>query len=469
MAGVPFGTQVSNLMSRLMAAAKAGISFSGYRDVYTVFGYKRVLTAQDMLERMTRQDIAKTCMVKPAEGIWANPPKVTCNDGFVTAWEKLVPKFSLWSILLRADKMLAYEPYVILFLGLPGKPDTAVTAATVDELKYIQPYGASDAQIATYETDPASVRFGLPLHYRISVKGSPIGVLAHWSRCLHLTNELVKDNLSSDPRMLAGWNLFDDMVKVAGGSAETYWLTGNRGMQVDVDKEMELDDDEAKALSDELDEFQHQLRRYVRTRGVKINTLGAEVADPSGPFRVTISLLAATYGIPQRVLMGSEAGALASEQDRANWAEVIQNRRETFAEPYVLTPFILKLSNLGILPRVKVENLAYEWPNAFHLSPLEKAQTMAQTARALVNISRQAEKGHPIATLSEARLICNLPAETPKGVSFPEFNDNSLDPKAKKTTSVAQPEAVTGDGSNEAAASDTTRGKSTTQTPASQE
>jgi hypothetical protein len=166
--------------------------------------------------------------------------------------------------------------------------------------------------------------------------------------------------------------------------------------------------------------------------------------------------------------MGSEAGSLASEQDRANWAETIQNRRETFAEPCVLRPLIMRLSEIGVLPKVKPKDLAFEWPNAFHLSPLEKAQTMAQSARAIVNLSRQAQYGHPVCSTSEARLICGLPAAAPEGVTLPEVTDavagNTKTGGGAKT--VDNPTAVTGSDAGSDGTSDTGKSKTDTSTGA---
>jgi hypothetical protein len=220
-------------------------------------------------------------MFKPAEAIWANPPIVHGSKAFDEAWTNLIVTHSLWATLLRTDKMLAIDPYVALFIGLPGDPTKPATGD--GELAYLQPFGAHAATLSQFDVDPESKRYGLPSQYsldtRFDAKQSRT-ILADASRIIHITNELTEDNIVSDPRIIAGWNLFDDLLKISGGSAETYWLTANRGMQVDVDKDMELSEGEGNALSDELDEFQHQLRRYIRTRGVKVTNLGSVVADP---------------------------------------------------------------------------------------------------------------------------------------------------------------------------------------------
>lgn len=115
-----------------------------------------------------------------------------------------------------------------------------------------------------------------------------------------------------------------------------------------------------------------------------------------------IALISGTTGIPQRILIGSEAGQLASEQDRANWAERIEERRALYAEPNILEPLVDVFQDVGLLSKGDIE---FVWPSAFIQNPLEIGQTQAQTARAIGNISRQTGNKQPMQIISrqEAR------------------------------------------------------------------
>ena len=405
----------SSLISRMMWALRAGLQFSGARDLYAVYGYSRNITEQMLYDKYKRQDVASSIIDKPAEALWTTPPQILVNEKALgDGWDRFVADNQLWSKILRADKMLGMEKYVVLFLGLPGKSETPVSS-NAKEVSFVHVFGGSCAAVDSFITDPASPLYGHPEYYKLKLQKSVTAsetMRVHHTRCVHLTNELLESNILSEPRLVKGYNILDDILKVAGGSAETFWLTANRGMQVDVDKDMELGEADLNALSDEIDEYQHQLRRVLRTRGVKVNTLGSDVADPRGVFEVSISLLASTYKIPQRILMGAEAGQLASEQDRANWAVSIQERRESFAEPYILLPILQKLQKLGIISTIDATKLHFKWEEAFKVSPLERAQTMAQTARAVVNLSRQAALGHPLLTTEECRSVCNFPEKS---------------------------------------------------------
>lgn len=411
----------SPLISRYLLAQMAGLQFSGKRDLYEVFGYKKALTYGDLYAKYKRQDIASRVVDEPVKAIWSNPPEIA-NAALTEPWNKLQNQFDLWQAFARADRLLAFGEFSILLLGLPGNSERAVGAVpkgdTTRNLLYVQPYSTNEVEIHETELNPSSPRFGLPLYYMVDLgkvesqqntsTSKSRKVKVHYSRIIHLTDPLLVDNTKSAPRLEKVYNILDDLLKVVGGSAETYWLTANRGMQINIDKDMDLTSEDETALTDELEEFQHQLRRYVRTRGVEINSLGEDVTDPSSTFEVLIAALASATGIPQRILMGAEAGQLASEQDRANWAVQVEARRAEFAEPYVIKPFIRKMGELGVLPQLPEEAIDIKWGEAFRMSPLERAQEMAQKARSIVNLSRQAQYSHPIVTTDEARAILGL-------------------------------------------------------------
>jgi hypothetical protein len=204
---------------------------------------------------------------------------------------------------------------------------------------------------------------------------------------LLVAEDLLEDNVFGRSRLECVYNLLDDIMKVAGGGAEVWWLVANRGIQVDVDKEMELDEDDEANLTKEFEEWQNELRRIVRTRGVSVKPLAGNPADPTGQFNVLINLVSAATGIPKLILMGSSTSSMSSQQDRASWAERIGERATEYAEPVVFRPYLRKLISAGVLPQPKGV-LVINWPEAFKLSPLERGQTSAQMARSAANLEK---------------------------------------------------------------------------------
>jgi hypothetical protein len=317
--------------------------------------------------------------------------------------------------------------YACILIGLDGGGKLDVSAQIGKSIIYLRPMGETQIDIEAFEDNPANPRFGKPVMYKAifedpkskKVKsGRTSGfrradMNIHWSHLVHIVENPLDDDILSMPIMQKVFNILDDLLKVSGGTSETYWLTANRGMQADVDKEMEIDPQDAEDLAEEIEEYQHQLRRFIRTRGVKLNVLQSTTPNPKEIFEMLISIISGTTGIPKRILIGAEAGQLASEQDRANWAERIVDRRNLHADPYILKPFVKHLQMLGILPEGEFK---WKWPQAFRVSPLENAQTMAAQARAVGNLSRQIGNNAPmqITSREEARAIVGLEGDLPE-------------------------------------------------------
>lgn len=420
---------------RGILAGLLNTAFGGKRDYYEVFGYKKTLTFDDYLGKFKRQDVAKRIISAPASATWRNPPVLKAPKNFLKDWDEMVQRLKLWGQIERVDRLAGLGQYSVLFLGIDDNkdPKLPVNKDYSNELLFVQPYAQPNARIKTLEDDIHNPRYGLPKTYEIKansgieeeIAGTGAASLTkfksrtmevHWSRIVHIAEDTLESNYLGTPRLEAVYNILDDLFKVTGGTAETYWMGSNRGMQVDIDKDAQLSADDADDLADEIDEYQHQLRRVIRTRGVKVNPLGGMTPDPKNTFDVLISLISGTTGIPKRVLTGSEAGQLASDQDRANWADRIKERRTTFAEPNVLLPLLVRLIDAGIMPSTDLTKIDYEWPPNFQLTPLEEAQGMAQKGRALVNLSKMFDEGvQPIASIEECRAIIGLPPKPEVG------------------------------------------------------
>lgn len=422
----------SAILDRLRLANVVGKQFGGDRDMYQVFGYKRVLTFTELLGRAERQDIAGRVVNAPPDATWSRPPFFAEESKELQEpFDKIIADINLWTNINRVDKLARIGRVSLLLIGFNdgSKLEQPVNAEAIDKNKpilYLRPISEGMLKQITFMDDATNERFGQPEIYHIAFDevrnrnfGSAKGQFnqattsvqreqkVHWTRIIHVTDEQLDDDIIATPTLARVYNLLDDFLKVVGGTAETYWLTSNRGMQVDIDKEMELDADDAEALSDEIEEYQHSLRRFIRTRGTKIQNLGSDPPNPRETFSMLVSMLSGATGIPQRILIGSEAGQLASEQDRANWADRIDERRALYAVPMILRPFVKRLQMFKLIPEGE---FSFDWEDAFKMSPLEDAQRMAQIGRTVANLSKQTGSKTPmqITNEEESREIIGL-------------------------------------------------------------
>lgn len=437
---------LSGLISRMQLANLAGLRFSGKRDLYSVFGYEKVLDPEHFLAKYARQDIASRIIDAPPGATWANPPTLKEEGDLKTKWEELTKEIDLWGAMHRVDRLARLNQFSILLFGFDDTSDFEAPLNTQRDAKsllYVRAIGSRQIDELSFVSDERNPRFGMPEMYNIkfddpATKSVTAGhvttkglrnLKVHASRIVHVVENPLEDETFGFPIIQRVFNLLDDLLKTTGGTAEMFWLAGTRGMQADIDKDMDITPADAKALSDEIEEYQHQLRRFIRTRGVKLNVLESETPQPKEMFDVIMALISGTTGIPRRILLGSEAGQLASEQDRANWADRIAERRTLFCTPTILRPTVSLLQTVGLLPDGHAE---FVWPSAFIMSPLEEGMAMAQKARAIGNISRQIGNKQPmqITSREEARDIVGLEGDL-EDSDIMETVDDSQPPRQR--------------------------------------
>jgi hypothetical protein len=197
---------------------------------------------------------------------------------------------------------------------------------------------------------------------------------------VHIAEGCLDNDVYGVPSLESVWNLLIDLRKVTGGGAEAFFLRANQGLQLDVDKDMQMTEPEKQALRDQAEEYQHQIRRMLRTRGVKATPLGSDVANFASPVDAIVKQIAGTKGIPVRILTGSEMGELASSQDADNWQTQVQDRRTGYAGPMIVRRLVDRLIEFGYLTQPKEYEVG--WPVEEDLDEPEKAQLAVTLANA---------------------------------------------------------------------------------------
>lgn len=403
--------QNSILLARSRFAQQSGITFNGARDEYIILGYDDVITIQQYRDEYSRGGIAGRVVDVMPDATWRGDPAMELVEDedpqketpFEAAWTKLDKKLQVCSKLLRVDKLSRLSTYAILLIGDGGsleEPLKKVSGTNAsDKLLYLMPFlggggpggttrnqqrtadFGSDAMVYEYETEAKSPRFGLPQSYtlkRTDLASPSLQRAVHWTRVIHVAEGLLDDEVFGQPALERIWNLLIDLRKVTGGGAEAFWLRANQGMHMDIDKDMSLPDvsGTVAALKEQAELYKHQLTRWIRTRGVKIETLGSDVANFDNPADAIITQIAGAKGIPKRILTGSEMGELASSQDRENFRDLIIGRQLQYAGPYIVRQLVDRLIEYGYLPTPAKGPQEYQvkWPHIQVLTETEKVQ-----------------------------------------------------------------------------------------------
>jgi uncharacterized protein len=381
-----FRTLVSILGNRRSFANQAGVTFEGERDLYCTLGYKPELSTHDYWSRYRRNAVAARVVEAYPKSTWRGTGTViettdpSIETEFEQAWDELDTRLSIWPTFMKADILAGLGRFSVILLGAPGTLSSPLTRVNTQELAVLSCFSEKDVHIKTWEGSLASPRYGLPTAYTFarldpSALGPTIRTTGdtevHWSRVIHVADGLLDDHVYGQPRLERVWNLLDDLEKITGAGSEAFWLRAHQGYAIEVDKETRLTPDDVTKLQEETEAFVNQIQRYFRLRGAKVNVLGSDVANFDRNVDSVISQISSGTGIPQRILMGSERGQLASQQDRVNWAERVQDRRTEFAAHICVRQFVDRLISLGTLP----EPQSYEpwWPQIYDLSDNEQA------------------------------------------------------------------------------------------------
>lgn len=390
------------VMTRAALFSRLGQQYGGERKLYEALGYKLTLQYVDYHTQYDRQDIAGAIINRPVNATWRGGVALMETDekedtALEKAWADIYDRLSLQSKFTRLDKLASIGEYAVLLLGLDDVQSQEEFANPVNagrrELLYVKPFSQQSAEISEWESDPNSDRYGLPSQYDITltIPGSnKVEVIrVHASRVLHVAYDLMEDEVRGTPRLKKVFNRLWDLEKIVGGSAEMFWKGARPGYQGKVDPEYTMTSEMEDDMQNQIDEFEHELRRIMVNEGVELNALAPQVADPSQHVDIQLQMISAETGIPKRILVGSERGELASTEDRDQWNNVIQSRREEYAEPLILQRFVKVGIEYGFLPVPKQKDqFSFMWTDLFAPSDKEKAEVGEIRSRSLANYTK---------------------------------------------------------------------------------
>lgn len=400
-------TLASISLTRAALARGLGKQYGGERDVYAALGWKKELCFADFYYQWQRGNIAKRIVEAFPEATWRGEPVVFETEDpkqvttFEASWAELLDNFDVWHFLTRTDKLARMGKYAVLYFGFDdGEPSQPLQKSTNRKLLYLQPYSEPNATINTWDKDKTSPRYGMPETYKLKVRNlnnavptsdvraiqqatSTEDMVVHWSRIIHVAENLLESNVYGTPAMECVYNNLSSLELIAGGSGEMFWRGAFPGLALEMDPTAQVADE--SALNDEIDEYVHNMRRVLRLKGIQAKSLTPGIlSDPEKYVDTQLKLIAGATKIPVRILTGSEMGELASTQDKENWEDRVAERRNDFAEPVLLRPFIEKLIESGVLPAPGNSNgFSIAWPDIEAQSDKEQAEIGEIRAKAL--------------------------------------------------------------------------------------
>ncbi len=411
----------NTLTERSALARGLGMQFDGRRDVFTAAGYDKTIALNQYHGRYERQDIASRIVDAPTDETWRLAPEI--RDGlkweeakddtpFVAAWNAVAMGGDMADdgdttrgalhYLHQVDRLTGIGRYGVLLLGVRdgledlSQPLRKGAAGGPADLLYMNALGETHAGVELTTTDRRNRRYGLPEYYQLTLVQSPTSHIiqrVHWTRVVHVAEKALADEIYGTPRLQASWNRLLDVEKVLAGAGEAAWKLLDAGRVVTTKEGYELSEDEEIRTKQkaEIEDFLNNLRRWLIMEGIEVQELNGQMTDPSGLLRIIVAFISAATNIPQRLLMGSERGELASTQDEESWATHIEARQQQFAEPVILRPTINRLLWAGVLPAPVSGRYVIRWQPLRAAKEKEQSETADKVASALQRLGIQVE------------------------------------------------------------------------------
>ena len=392
------------LLSRVLDVSKR-TTYRGARDLPNALGYNEQRGFDNFRDKYQRHWMAKAAISRIVSatfrgGLELVVPATENREDLEKQWDELDKRLVLQDLLARFDTLTMLGQYGGMLLGFDDVQTEAELMNPVRsgdrKLLYLRPLGQDKMKMAALDENPSSERYGMPILYDVTVTpptmtgtmmsqpsmrrvrtyehGTSRTVSVHHERIIHVAYDTLDDDLVGVPFLDAIYDRLDDLDKLVGGSAEMFWRGARPGYQGKVSENYHWDEEMEEEMRKQLDQIEHDLRRFVVTEGVEYVPLAQQVADPEGHFKVQVQAVAAATNIPQRILLGSERGELASSEDRNNWFELISSRRQYVADKMV-RKLVDRLIAYGVLAAPPIENeYVVKWADLFTMSDKQKAE-----------------------------------------------------------------------------------------------
>lgn len=381
------------------------------RDINKECGYPDIISSDDYWNYFEREAIGKRIVKLLPEETWVFDPDIYETEKseetpFEQALRVLDETQNLFHYMERIDILCGVGRFGVLLLGfddgknlrepVEGVDDTELpgeNTPTDRKLLFIRALPEKLVKIKKYEENRQSPRYGKPLMYSVKLVAAEDNTGehsyqnsqetdVHWSRVIHVADNCESSEVFGTERLKCVFNRVHDIRKVLSGSGEMFWKGGFPGYSLEVDPEYAADAEiDTAAVREEMDNYANSLQRYIALKGMKVNSLDPQIADPTNHIDSNLKLVAIAIGCPFRVLIGSEEARLASSQDIRTWNKRLKRRQKKHNTPRIIRPLINRLIAVGVLP--KPERYFVDWPDLDAPTDADKADIAVKRTDAM--------------------------------------------------------------------------------------
>ena len=413
------------------------------------FGYTTDLTFEMLYRAYKRGGPGHGAVHRILDKCWMKAPRIKSPAADAESpWEvktrKALEAVQAWKKLRDFDRRNMVGKYAGLILRVADGQPLRMPMVKAQRLVDMVPVYENQLRVQGWDSNQDSETFGAVTMWQYrhrppmadNTQAAPDKwVDVHPSRIVILAEGSVGDFQDGVPLLEAGFNHLVDLEKIGGGSAESYLKNSARTMVFKFDTNSNPQaitqnpdgstsgKSVATVLEEKTQALNSNIDASIALQGGEASTLQTTVHDPEGAFLLAANLFAASVQLPFTILFGQQTGRMASDEDRADYAERCQSRQANELTP-MITELITRLQAAGIVDAGEFE---VEWEDLAGATEDQKVERLGKMATAM-KAAFDAGLTEPLFDANELRAVVDFEERTDDGM--PAEGDPAGDPAA---------------------------------------
>ena len=334
--------------AQMATAQSGGYDFADtLHNIYYDYGYPASLDFFNFWNMYRRFGIAKAVVEYPVNTCWSTNPTIDAA-GIEGDIEKLENDFGLWRRCKALDTRQRVGRYAGLFMRVKDgkKPNEPIEGklSGLASLVDMMPLYESQLDVVSTDQDPLSERYGQPIIYQFNGSAEGDGnenesgsFEIHHSRIVTVAEGSDNGSIYGVSALEAVYNSLMDLRKIVGAGGEGFYKNASQSMVFSTGDSQAWVNNKAR-----LDEFAEQTNDFMRNRfrralvtPMDAKTLDSNLANPRDHFFDALYDVSAGSGIPSNLLIGSQTGVLAGDNDGKQFLSSQNSRRTDFCTELV--------------------------------------------------------------------------------------------------------------------------------------
>ncbi len=439
--------QINALSDRIVTSLREayGTRDTKHEQAWHDYGYKESLEFNDYYQMSERFGVASAGITIPVDQCWKTKPEIREGqpedfDGRKdkTDWESNINRIfsskKMWRKIKMVDEYQRvgdYGAFAVQVRGSSAQADWKQPLNRISDANIVKfiPLYQEQLQPTRWEQDPKSERYGQPTMYQLQESQlfddheqdqRTRAIDVHWSRVIIFAEGADDDSIYGRPALKRGFNDLVTMEKIIGAGGEGFWKSAAmKTVYTNTNKDAPpLSADEVDSMDEAISKFVEGLDKHLMTGGLDPKVLSVAMSDPENPFNISLQSFSASVGVAAKLLIGSQEGRLAADEDGRFTLSNMQSRRESWCTQ-MMESIVDWLMTHGV---IEEREYTIEWDDLLAPSDDDKlslAQKMSQ-----INKDQMRE----IFTDEELRKIAGYePLEVEEELDEPEGGEGEVE------------------------------------------